>query len=172
MESECIYPDKGSRIFTGYVRVNTPDGPIGAHRLALEAKIGRKLTKDEQAGHLCHDSAAQAGECAGGPCAHRACINPDHLAVQTRSENISASPNAATGRTTKKAPRISLEEMAHLRPDGFITYADISDLSGVTIEALQVRLHRGHIPDPDMRLRQPLWKIDTIRPWLEKELKK
>ena len=42
-------------------------------------------------GHECHDRAVIEGTCDGGPeCPHRRCCNPQHLGVQSRSENTLA----------------------------------------------------------------------------------
>lgn len=38
--------------------------------------------------HICHNEAVIRGECEGGvTCAHRACINPEHLRAVSKSEN-------------------------------------------------------------------------------------
>lgn len=39
--------------------------------------------------HICHTQAVKAGKCAGGfECAHRLCVNLEHLEVVTQSENV------------------------------------------------------------------------------------
>lgn len=62
-----------------------------AHRDAYTAAYG-PIPKGLQIGHKCHDLAAVRGECLGGPCLHRRCINPAHLLAETSSANIMASP--------------------------------------------------------------------------------
>lgn len=65
---------------------------VYAHRMVMGFPDG-------QVGHLCHDRAAAAGECAGGPsCLHRRCVNPEHLAVMTAGENLAASPHNRVAR--------------------------------------------------------------------------
>lgn len=68
------------------------DGRSGmkAHRIALVAVLGRDLENEMEAGHLCHDLAFAEGRCEStdsDPCSHRRCVNPAHLAEQTRQEN-------------------------------------------------------------------------------------
>ena len=46
-------------------------------------------------GHVCHDLDTT---CPGGPCEHRACAHPDHIAAQTRSENARGGRHAARQR--------------------------------------------------------------------------
>lgn len=70
----------------GYGWLSFDGKVVYAHRWALGFPTG-------QVGHLCHDRAAAAGECAGGPtCIHRRCVNPEHLTVMTAGENLGASP--------------------------------------------------------------------------------
>ena len=64
-----------------------------AHVIAFEHFHG-PVPPGLQVGHLCHDQALAQGECSGGICLHRRCVNPDHLSAQTRSENTLASDHA------------------------------------------------------------------------------
>lgn len=50
--------------------------------------------------HVCHNEAAERGECAGGPdCLHRRCVRPDHLVPKSQRDNSLASPNSMGRRT-------------------------------------------------------------------------
>lgn len=82
----------GSNInHAGYTKV-TVDGKRGvAHRLLLEVLLGETIPKDKDVDHMCHNDSAAKGECRGGDsCRHRACFNPDHMRITTRSVNISS----------------------------------------------------------------------------------
>ena len=75
----------------GYTKL-TFNGRRGmAHRLLLEILLGELIPKDKDVDHMCHNDSAAKGECKGGDtCRHRACFNPDHMRVTTRSVNISS----------------------------------------------------------------------------------
>jgi hypothetical protein len=67
-----------------------------AHRFAYtvwRGPIPARLTLD----HLCHNEAARAGLCPGGPCEHRACVWPWSLLPTTLLLNQQASPTRSTG---------------------------------------------------------------------------
>lgn len=67
-------------------------------------------------GHLCHD---RDETCEGGPsCLHRRCVNPEHLALQSQSENLRA--GHAGGHERRKTHCPSGHSYAE---DGF-TYTD------------------------------------------------
>lgn len=68
---------------SGYVKVWNGDRPVAAHRFAYELWIG-PIPDGMTVDHLCHDPVA----CSPGPCAHRACVNPDHLAVAPIRDNV------------------------------------------------------------------------------------
>ncbi len=54
-----------------------------AHRHSYERTYGA-IPKGAHLDHICHDPKT----CVGGPtCPHRACVNPDHLAVTTHASN-------------------------------------------------------------------------------------
>jgi hypothetical protein len=75
----------------GYPSTSIHSRHVLAHRVALVARLGRDLGFDMEAGHVCHDLAFSSGACAGGPeCTHRRCVNPEHLAEQSRAENVDA----------------------------------------------------------------------------------
>ena len=71
----------------GYIRLLVDGSFIMAHRLVMEAKLGRNLTVSETVDHLCHNADTA---CPGGPgCWHRRCINDDHLEVTDAVTNWS-----------------------------------------------------------------------------------
>lgn len=63
------------------------------HRIAFVVAAQRDIRAGYTVGHSCHDAAALAGECAGGSCRHRRCLNPDHLLEQTMRENTLSTPH-------------------------------------------------------------------------------
>lgn len=59
-----------------------------AHRVMWEIENGT-IPNGMVIDHLCHDPST----CSPGPCRHRACCNPDHLAMVTQRENTMRSGN-------------------------------------------------------------------------------
>ena len=59
---------------------------VYVHRYAYELLIG-PIPDGIEIDHECHNAAVRRGECKPGPCAHRLCVNPAHLAPKTRAEN-------------------------------------------------------------------------------------
>jgi len=97
--------DEGCLLWTGatgrggYGRMKLDDGTtIAAHRFVLEFINGEPIPDGMQGGHVCHDKAVLAGTCAGDStddgCRHRACCNPEHLELQTPSQNTAAQDHA------------------------------------------------------------------------------
>jgi len=84
--SPCMYlPNKPER--TGYVSVGGGSNKRPAHRFMYEAFVG-PIPEGMDIDHLCHSAAVVSGSCAGGSgCAHRACVNFEHLAPATKAEN-------------------------------------------------------------------------------------
>lgn len=60
-----------------------------AHIRSYRHHVG-PIPKGLQVGHTCHDNDPTCQD--WRVCTHRRCINPEHLALQTRSENVSARP--------------------------------------------------------------------------------
>lgn len=90
--SECILWPADHIKPNGYGWISVKGKLEYAHRFVMGLPDG-------QVGHACHDRAAAAGECAGGPtCLHRRCVNPDHLVVQTAAENLASSCNNLVAR--------------------------------------------------------------------------
>jgi hypothetical protein len=96
-----INPDTGCWLWigdldpTGYGqhRVGPGQPERGAHVISYEHHVG-PIPAGLQVGHVCHDAAVISGDCEGGPCLHRRCVNPAHLMAQTRSENVLAQDHA------------------------------------------------------------------------------
>lgn len=97
---------------------------LRAHRVALVAALGRDLRPGMEAGHICHDLAIADGRCRStdaAPCDHRRCVNPEHLAEQTRRENTLAGGTInAAGAARTHCPRghslLAGDPDADLRP--------------------------------------------------------
>lgn len=61
--------------------------PVGAHRYAYQTLIG-PIPAGLFIDHLCHTEAVKRGECEGGKCIHRLCVNPAHMEPVTNGENV------------------------------------------------------------------------------------
>lgn len=84
---------------TGYGHGNYP-GQMragAAHRIVYELVVGT-IPAGMQIDHLCHDPHS-CGEV--GSCAHRRCVNPNHLAVVTPRENTLRSGAVSARNLTK-----------------------------------------------------------------------
>jgi hypothetical protein len=66
----------------GYGRV----GQLQAHRVAWE-RVNGPIPSGMVIDHVCHEPRTCRG---GDACPHRACVNPDHLALSTNAANCSA----------------------------------------------------------------------------------
>lgn len=62
-----------------------------AHRVIYEESVG-PIPAGFWIDHTCHNRDAGRGECLGGPCLHRSCINIAHLRAVTPQANTLASP--------------------------------------------------------------------------------
>jgi hypothetical protein len=64
---------------------------VRAHAFAWDMLVG--IPRGSKVlDHECHNLAALNGECDGGKCRHRRCVNPAHVTLKTRGENSFASP--------------------------------------------------------------------------------
>lgn len=71
----------------GYGKFGVNGRTVGAHVYSFIAAHG-PVPKGRDVGHVCHDADAS---CRGGvECFHRRCVNPSHLELQSRRENILA----------------------------------------------------------------------------------
>lgn len=86
-------------VHKGYGRVSVNGRAVTASRVALVAALGRDIASEKDVGHLCHDLAFAAGECEGGICIHRRCVNPLHLEEQSRRDNLLAGVSANAKKT-------------------------------------------------------------------------
>lgn len=69
----------------GYARISVGGVERQAHRVAYEEFVG-PIPDGLDVDHVCHN---EDRACSGGPsCAHRRCLNPEHLAPATRSDNL------------------------------------------------------------------------------------
>lgn len=80
-----------NRVGYGRFRMPNPRRTEQVSRVSYEHFVG-PIPAGLDMDHKCHNEAAHAGLCAGGPCIHRRCVNPEHLAPATRSENLGNSP--------------------------------------------------------------------------------
>lgn len=85
----------------GYRYVQRDKRMLYAHRVVFE-EWHRPLGDKEQVDHVCHNLAVDRGECAGGACFHRSCVNPAHLEAVTQIENLRRSQLWIAGRSWAK----------------------------------------------------------------------
>lgn len=85
--SDCIKTDKCLNE-NGYGQDRLNGKPMRAHKVAWIEAYG-EVPDGMVIDHKCHNEAAKRGECSGGlTCAHRACINVEHLQLTTQSQNV------------------------------------------------------------------------------------
>jgi hypothetical protein len=68
------------------------------HRLSYEWHRG-PIPEGMQLDHRCHTEAVARGECGGGDCLHRRCVNPSHMDVVSASENTDRQDHANRAKT-------------------------------------------------------------------------
>jgi hypothetical protein len=103
---------------TGYGIVMVDSQLKLVHRLTYQLHVG-PIARTWQIDHVCHGAALAAGECAPGPCNHRACYEPAHL------ESVSSRENTLRGGHPLVAIRLSLEcKRGHsmTNPENVYTY--------------------------------------------------
>lgn len=90
---------EGGKNWRGYGEIWREDRKWATHRASYDHFNG-PIPKGLQIEHGCH---TRDGSCSGGnTCAHRACINPDHLSVVTSITNtlLGNGPSARNARKT------------------------------------------------------------------------
>lgn len=91
------------------------------HRLAYMHWVG-PLAPEAVLDHVCHTEAVRAGTCAGGPgCAHRRCVNPEHLEHVPQRENLMRGITRAAANAAKTHCHRGHEftkANTHIKPDG------------------------------------------------------
>jgi hypothetical protein len=94
-----MWTGQGTRDGYGLFQSSPGKPKIPSHRWSYLIFRG-EIPEGMQVGHLCHDRAVADGSCAGGlDCVHRRCCNPEHLELQTPSENTFAQNHHARNRT-------------------------------------------------------------------------
>lgn len=84
-----------------------------AHRAAYEEFFG-PIPDGAVVDHECHNV---DDSCPGGACHHRSCVNPSHLALKTRAQNVlSGKSNSAVN--SRKVECKWGHPLDYVRPDG------------------------------------------------------
>jgi len=93
--SEACWPFRGTTDADGYGRINSGKRTLSAHKLTLEAKLGRPLGADEVTRHKCHNPP---------------CCNPEHLIPGTRADNVADMVVAGRALAGERGPGAKLTE--------------------------------------------------------------
>lgn len=96
---------RGASTSRGYGIVVVNRRRVAAHRQSYEMFVST-IDSGMVIDHTCHNEAVAAGICAGGAeCAHRKCVNPDHLRMVTQQENIASGALGYANRTHCRSGR-------------------------------------------------------------------
>jgi hypothetical protein len=97
VRDECLI--SGANVNPGaYRRVSFKNEKYLAHRVSYRKWHG-DIPDGYHVDHTCHNEAALRGECDGGECWHRSCVNPGHLRAVPSGVNT-----AASGLLAERAP--------------------------------------------------------------------
>lgn len=96
-----VNPDTGCWMWIGRLdkdgypvfRPTPKDPEQRGYRVSYALRHG-DIPEGMQLDHTCHTKAVARGQCVGGICLHRRCVNPDHLEPVTGSENTFRSDHA------------------------------------------------------------------------------
>lgn len=89
-DSGCLIWQRGISS-TGYPQLNFKGKVYKLYRLLWEREFG-SIPDGMVIDHDCHNKAAERGECSGGKCEHRKCLEVSHLKLSTHKANTLASP--------------------------------------------------------------------------------
>jgi hypothetical protein len=81
-----------------------------------------------------------------------------------------AAPSLETGPPVQATPSPARKQLDGPPPVERLTYrlADIAKALGISRRALERERSAGRLPRPDLTLgRMPLWRVETIRRWVE-----
>lgn len=90
MRTDACWLWLGARCTKGYGQISELGSLVLVHRAMYEAHHG-PIPTGKVIDHTCHDPAV----CVGGPCVHRACVNPAHLTATTNEQNLARQSPAA-----------------------------------------------------------------------------
>ncbi len=118
---ECLL-SRSNRASHGYVSFSVGGERLYAHKVSYEKWHG-PAPNGLNIDHVCHNEAAERGECDGGDtCRHRACVNPAHLRAVTQRQNVLSSPLSPSSRQSRwtECPQGHPfdEQNTYVRPNG------------------------------------------------------